>query len=269
MHPHLFNDTRPPAVRVAGLGDLGGAIGAALLAQLTARASVGRVALPTDSTALRTSKGLFFAIAVRRSAGLDGRCLWQDAFRAVGLGIGKEESHIGPPGSTTGGSAGRPASVSQELVGERPRRAQHCRTRRRAGALILALVVVALVILGGGSTYTLNADFQNASGLVTGDNVLIGPAAVGTVNSIGLTANGAAQVSCRCTATSSRCTRARSRGSTRTRCRGSPASTSSWSRGRARRRRSRTAARSTSRTPIRRSTSTSCSTRSTRSPAPG
>ncbi len=31
MHPHLFNDTRPPAVRVAGLGDLGGAIGAAML----------------------------------------------------------------------------------------------------------------------------------------------------------------------------------------------------------------------------------------------
>jgi glucokinase len=33
MHPHLFNDTRPPAVRVAGLGDVGGAIGAALLAR--------------------------------------------------------------------------------------------------------------------------------------------------------------------------------------------------------------------------------------------
>ena len=31
MHPHLFNDDRPPAVRVAALGDLGGAIGAALL----------------------------------------------------------------------------------------------------------------------------------------------------------------------------------------------------------------------------------------------
>jgi len=31
MHPHLFNDTRPPAVRVAGLGDLSGGIGAALL----------------------------------------------------------------------------------------------------------------------------------------------------------------------------------------------------------------------------------------------
>src|SRR5947209_8443765 len=31
MHPHLFNDSRPPAVRVGALGDLGGAIGAALL----------------------------------------------------------------------------------------------------------------------------------------------------------------------------------------------------------------------------------------------
>jgi glucokinase len=31
MTPHLFNDAHPPAVHVAGLGDLGGAIGAALL----------------------------------------------------------------------------------------------------------------------------------------------------------------------------------------------------------------------------------------------
>jgi glucokinase len=40
MHPHLFVDERPPAVRVAGLGDLGGAIGAALLvgASVPARA---------------------------------------------------------------------------------------------------------------------------------------------------------------------------------------------------------------------------------------
>jgi glucokinase len=30
MHPHLFNDDNPPAVEVASLGDLGGAIGAAL-----------------------------------------------------------------------------------------------------------------------------------------------------------------------------------------------------------------------------------------------
>jgi glucokinase len=32
MHPHLFVDERPPEVRLAELGDLGGAIGAALLA---------------------------------------------------------------------------------------------------------------------------------------------------------------------------------------------------------------------------------------------
>ena len=31
MLPHLFNDTRPPAVHVAALGDLGGALGASLL----------------------------------------------------------------------------------------------------------------------------------------------------------------------------------------------------------------------------------------------
>jgi glucokinase len=33
MHPHLFVDERPPEVRLAELGDLGGAIGAALLVQ--------------------------------------------------------------------------------------------------------------------------------------------------------------------------------------------------------------------------------------------
>jgi glucokinase len=31
MHPHLFVDTRPPSVRLAALGDLSGALGAALL----------------------------------------------------------------------------------------------------------------------------------------------------------------------------------------------------------------------------------------------
>jgi glucokinase len=32
MLPHLFDDLHPPAIHVAELGDLGGAIGAALLA---------------------------------------------------------------------------------------------------------------------------------------------------------------------------------------------------------------------------------------------
>jgi glucokinase len=33
MQPHLFNDSRPPHVHVAALGDLGGAVGASLLVQ--------------------------------------------------------------------------------------------------------------------------------------------------------------------------------------------------------------------------------------------
>ena len=61
-------------------------------------------------------------------------------------------------------------------------------------ALAAAIVVVALVVLSGGSDYTVRADFQDASGLVTGDSVLIGPAQAGTVTAIGLTADGAARV---------------------------------------------------------------------------
>ena len=37
MQPHLFHDTNPPDVLVAGLGDLGGALGAALLARQARR----------------------------------------------------------------------------------------------------------------------------------------------------------------------------------------------------------------------------------------
>jgi glucokinase len=37
MQPHLFNDTRPPDVRVAALGDLGGAVGASLLVEKPGR----------------------------------------------------------------------------------------------------------------------------------------------------------------------------------------------------------------------------------------
>jgi glucokinase len=33
MKPHLYNDSRPPTLRLAGLGDLGGALGAALLCE--------------------------------------------------------------------------------------------------------------------------------------------------------------------------------------------------------------------------------------------
>jgi phospholipid/cholesterol/gamma-HCH transport system substrate-binding protein len=57
------------------------------------------------------------------------------------------------------------------------------------------VVLVGLVLFGSGSGYTLNARFQDAGGLVTGDDVLIGPARVGSVKSIGLTPDGQAQVS--------------------------------------------------------------------------
>lgn len=63
-----------------------------------------------------------------------------------------------------------------------------------AGALLVAVVVLALLLFTGGSSYTLKLDFQDAGGLVSGNLVMIGPATVGTVDSIGLTQNGLAQV---------------------------------------------------------------------------
>ena len=61
-------------------------------------------------------------------------------------------------------------------------------------ALVAAIVVVVLVVLGGSSTYTLHADFTDAGGLVTGDDVLMGPAKVGSIQAISLTSNGQAQI---------------------------------------------------------------------------
>jgi phospholipid/cholesterol/gamma-HCH transport system substrate-binding protein len=61
-------------------------------------------------------------------------------------------------------------------------------------SLAVAIVVVVLVILGGSSSYTLKADFQDAGGLVSGNDVLMGPATVGSVQSITLTPSGLAQV---------------------------------------------------------------------------
>jgi phospholipid/cholesterol/gamma-HCH transport system substrate-binding protein len=106
----------------------------------------------------------------------------------------RRRATIGPHESTSGGPEGRPASVSEELLGGSSARSSIAARVGAIGALGLALVVVAVLILGGGSSYSLNADFQNASGLVTGDNVLIGPAAVGTISSISLSRNGEARV---------------------------------------------------------------------------
>jgi glucokinase len=47
MRPHLFVDDRPPRVHVAGLGDLGGALGAALIAPTRRPAAKVAAATPT------------------------------------------------------------------------------------------------------------------------------------------------------------------------------------------------------------------------------
>jgi len=61
-------------------------------------------------------------------------------------------------------------------------------------ALAAGLVAVGFVVLGGGNDYTVTAEFSNASQLVNGNQVVVGGAAVGTVQSIDLGANGQALV---------------------------------------------------------------------------
>ena len=63
------------------------------------------------------------------------------------------------------------------------------------GSLVAAIVIVTVILMSGGSSYSLRANFVDAGGLVTGDQVMLGPAIVGTVNSITLTPNSLAQVS--------------------------------------------------------------------------
>ncbi|HUY58744.1 MAG TPA: MlaD family protein [Solirubrobacteraceae bacterium] len=62
------------------------------------------------------------------------------------------------------------------------------------GALLLAIVVVAYILLSSGSSYTVRLLFSDASGLVTGDQVMIGPSSVGSVQSVSLTRSGQAAV---------------------------------------------------------------------------
>ena len=61
-------------------------------------------------------------------------------------------------------------------------------------ALIGAIIVVLLLVVGGGSSYTVTAAFENASQLVTGNNVTVAGAPVGSVKKISLSQNGQALV---------------------------------------------------------------------------
>jgi phospholipid/cholesterol/gamma-HCH transport system substrate-binding protein len=69
---------------------------------------------------------------------------------------------------------------------------------RRYAALasvgLAALIVVYLLMFGTGSTYTVTASFENASQLVTGNNVSLAGAPVGSVKQISLSDDGQALV---------------------------------------------------------------------------
>jgi phospholipid/cholesterol/gamma-HCH transport system substrate-binding protein len=59
---------------------------------------------------------------------------------------------------------------------------------------VVAAVAVASLLLGGGSSYQVKAIFQNASQIVTGDQVQVAGNAVGSVSNIQLTPNGQAEL---------------------------------------------------------------------------
>jgi phospholipid/cholesterol/gamma-HCH transport system substrate-binding protein len=61
-------------------------------------------------------------------------------------------------------------------------------------ALIGAVIVVLFLVLGGGSSYTVTAQFENASQLVTGNNVSVAGAPVGSIKGISLGDDGQALV---------------------------------------------------------------------------
>ncbi len=61
-------------------------------------------------------------------------------------------------------------------------------------AVAVAVVAVAIILLSGGSTYTVNAVFQNASQIVVGDQVDVAGNPIGSVAGISLTPNGQANL---------------------------------------------------------------------------
>jgi len=61
-------------------------------------------------------------------------------------------------------------------------------------ALVAVLVVVGFLLFGGGPSYTVTADFQNASQLVTGNQVVVAGVPAGSVQDITLGPHGQARV---------------------------------------------------------------------------
>lgn len=78
---------------------------------------------------------------------------------------------------------------------ERQRTQPSARARALAlSALLLAIIVIAYVVLSSGSPYTVRLLFSDASGVVAGDQVMIGPSSVGSVQSVSLTDSGQAAI---------------------------------------------------------------------------
>jgi phospholipid/cholesterol/gamma-HCH transport system substrate-binding protein len=119
--------------------------------------------------------------------------LWQDESRGRPIGHQGERGAV----AITRGNGAEPAAGEDPYrpAAASPHGTSPVARIAAAGALLAALVLVGLVLLGNGSSYALRANFQDAGGLVKGDDVLIGPARVGSVKSISLTPDGQAQVS--------------------------------------------------------------------------
>jgi phospholipid/cholesterol/gamma-HCH transport system substrate-binding protein len=62
------------------------------------------------------------------------------------------------------------------------------------GAVLVAVVAAGIILLSGGSSYSVKAVFENASQIVTGDQVEVAGNSIGTVSNIALTPNGRAQL---------------------------------------------------------------------------
>src|SRR5829696_7213011 len=89
-----------------------------------------------------------------------------------------------PPAAGTGDGVGREQVPTSSVVGR----------VAAVVALLAAVVVVLLLVLGGGSAYTVTAQFENASQLVTGNNVNVAGVPVGSVKEIALSDDGQAEV---------------------------------------------------------------------------
>jgi phospholipid/cholesterol/gamma-HCH transport system substrate-binding protein len=63
-----------------------------------------------------------------------------------------------------------------------------------AAAVVIAIVAVVVIVTSGGKTYTVHAIFQNASQIVSGDEIKVSGNTIGTVSNIALTRNGLADI---------------------------------------------------------------------------